>query len=297
MSIENAAIMFSDVSGSSRLFKEVGDTQARSIIARVVAMMMEKTCQQDGTVIKTIGDEVMAAFPSAETAMLAAIAIQKDISTQYYGAPLTIRIGFHFGSVIKEAGDVYGEAVNDAADLVKIAKGGQIITSEQTRAALPPPMAAKLNRFDEIRLKGGKEKAIIYRVEWEEKQESNATMFMAAIDTNILNEHADDNRLTLVYDGETLELGKNDMPFSIGRSPEADLTVHFSMASREHCTIDYRRGKFVLVDKSTNGTYVAPDGRIKLYLRREETPLLSTGSISFSAEADMDGPHRIRYSC
>ena len=297
MSVESAAIMFSDVSGSSRLFKQVGDAQARAIISKVVAMMMEKTKQQNGTVIKTIGDEVMASFPSAQDALEAAIAIQKDISTKYYGAPLTIRIGFHFGAVIKEAGDVYGEAVNDAADLVKIAKGGQIITSEQTKMALPEMLQSKLHRFDEIRLKGGKETATIYRVEWEDKQESNATMFMAAIDTSAFHEEAEVSMLILVYDDATIELSKVDMPFSIGRSAEADLTVQFNMASRDHCTIDYRRGKFVLTDKSTNGTYVSPDGRTKLYLRREETPLLGTGSISFSPEADIDGLHRIRYSC
>lgn len=297
MSIDSAAIMFSDVSGSSRLFKEVGDTQARAIISKVVAMMMDKTLQQNGTVIKTIGDEVMASFPSASQAMDAAIAIQKDISSKNYGAPLTIRIGFHFGPVIHEAGDVYGEAVNDSADLVKIAKGGQIITSEQTREALPGFMKNKLSRFDEIRLKGGKEKATIYIVEWEDRMESNATMFMAAINTTNLNDHADTSALVLVYNGETLELTKDNMPFSIGRGTDADLTVLFSMASRDHCTIDYRRGKFVLIDKSTNGTYVAPEGRTKLYLRREETPLLNAGFISFSPDAEIDGLHRIRFSC
>jgi class 3 adenylate cyclase len=296
MSNESAAIMFSDVSGSSRLFKEVGDTEARSIISKVVTMMMSKTQQQNGTVIKTIGDEVMASFPSAQAALNAATAIQKDINTKYYGAPLTIRIGFHFGSIIKEAGDVYGEAVNDAADLVKIAKGGQIITSEQTRQALPPASQDKLKRFDEIRLKGGTAKAIIYIAEWEDRQESNATMFMAAINTEITAE-IETSSLQIDYEGKKITLTKTNVPFTIGRGDDVDLTVAFNMASRSHCTIDYSRGKFVLIDKSTNGTYVAPDGRSKLYLRREETPLLSTGTISFSPDADVPGPHRIRYSC
>ena len=69
MSNESAAIMFSDVSGSSRLFKEVGDAEARAIISKVVSMMMNKTQAQNGTVIKTIGDEVMASFPTAQAAL------------------------------------------------------------------------------------------------------------------------------------------------------------------------------------------------------------------------------------
>ncbi len=298
MSNDTAAIMFSDVSGSSRLFKQVGDEEARSIISKVVSMMMDKTIEQNGTVIKTIGDEVMASFPSAQQAADAAIAIQNDCDTTDYGAKLSIRIGFHFGHIINEDGDVYGEAVNDAADLVKVAKGGQIITSHQTLLTLPPFMMDKCSRFDEIRIKGGNEKEVIYIVKWEaDEQESNATMFMAAIDTSLLDPVGDRNILSLNYEGTPIQLSKEDMPYSIGRDIASDLTVNFRLASRDHCTIDYRRGKFVLIDKSTNGTYVAPEGRSRLYIRREETPLRGTGIISFSPDSDEDGPHRLSYSC
>ena len=298
MVTDSAAIMFSDVSGSSRLFKEVGDLQARAIISRVVSMMMDKTLAQQGTVIKTIGDEVMASFPTAKQAADAAIAIQNDIDTHNYGAKLTIRIGFHFGAVIHEKGDIYGEAVNDAADLVKVAKGGQIIISQQTLIQLPPNLRERCSRFDEIRLKGGKEKAVIYLVRWQaSEQASNATMFMAAIDTSVINQASEIGSIQLEYLGRSFRLTKDEMPYSIGRDPGASLTVDFPLASREHCTIDYRRGKFVLTDKSTNGTYITPEGRTRLYIRREETPLAYKGIISFSTDDQVEGPHRIHYSC
>ena len=299
MSNDSAAIMFSDVSGSSRLFKQVGDEEARAIISRVVSMMMDKTLDQNGTVIKTIGDEVMASFPTAQQAADAAIAIQNDITTHNYGAKLTIRIGFHYGHIINEEGDIYGEAVNDAADLVKVAKGGQIITSHQTLVTMPSFLQDKCSRFDEIRIKGGNEKEVIYIVKWEsDEQQSNATMFMAAIDTTMIDSVAGhQNTLSIEYQGEEVMLTKEDMPFSIGRDLSADLTINFRMTSRDHCTIDYRRGKFVLIDKSTNGTYVAPDGRSRLYIRREETPLRGKGIISFSPDSDIEGPHRLSYSC
>lgn len=298
MSNATAAIMFSDVSGSSRLFKEVGDEEARSIISKVVSMMIDKTLDQNGTVIKTIGDEVMAAFPTAQQAAEAAIAIQNDIDTTNYGAKLTIRIGFHFGHIIKEDGDVYGEAVNDAADLVKVAKGGQIITSHQTLLTLPAFMVDKCSRFDEIRIKGGTAKEVIYIVKWEaDEQQSNATMFVAAIDTSLFDSISVRNVLLLDYEGKSIRLTKEAMPFSIGRDISVDLTVNFKLASRDHCMIDYRRGKFVLIDKSTNGTYVLPEGRSRLYIRREETPLRGNGFISFSPDGDIEGSHRIKYFC
>lgn len=298
MSMDFAAIMFADVSGSSRLFKQLGDTSARAIIARIVAMMMDKTAAYQGTVIKTIGDECMSSFPDAAAAANAAMAIQNDISTTHYGAPLTIRIGFHYGAVIKEAGDVYGEAVNDAADLVKIAKGGQIITCQRTVDVLPSPLKERCGHFDEVRIKGGVAREKIYLMQWQEaQQDSNATQFMAVLDTAQFRVPDVASHLMIHYQGQQLTISKDKVPFSIGRDPASHLPVAFGAASRDHCKIDYRRGKFVLVDNSTNGTYVQLDGRNLLYLRREETPLSGAGIISFSADIDKDGPHRLHFQC
>lgn len=299
MTTETGAIMFADVSGSSRLFKTVGDVKARSIVAKVVAMMMDKTGLYNGTVIKTIGDECMSLFADGDQAAEAAIAIQRDISCNDYGAPLSVRIGFHHGPVILEDGDVYGEAVNDAADLVKVAKGGQVITCQRTLDALSQSFRGLCERFDEIRIKGGVKKEMIYLLQWQQEQadDANATQFMAAINTAQFHHINENNTLTLEYEGRVWQLGKTDMPFSVGRSSAADLSVGFHLASREHCKIDYRRGKFVLLDNSTNGTYLLPDGRNQLYLRREETPLLNSGVISFSPDADQPGPHILRYTC
>lgn len=298
MSINAAAIMFADVSGSSRLFKEKGDTAARAIVAQVVAMMMDKTRLFNGVVIKTIGDECMSAFPSAAAAAEAAIAMQNTMDSTDYGAPLTIRIGFHFGPVIHEAGDVYGEAVNDAADLVKIAKGGQIITCQRTVNALDKNLANRCEAFDEVRLKGGVAREKIYLLSWQQQADSNATQFMAVIDTERFHALADvANQLQLAYLGDVVSVRKEQVPFSIGRDPKNQLPVQFNAASRDHCKIDYRRGKFVLVDNSTNGTYVKLDGHQAVYLRREETPLSGAGFISFSANIDEDGPHRLHFTC
>lgn len=295
MSQSKAAIMFADVSGSSRLFKEQGDEKARAIISKVVEMMMQSTALHSGVVIKTIGDEIMACFDKATDALNAAIAIQNTISTTDYGAPLSIRIGFHYGSILKEAGDVYGEAVNDAADLVKVAKGGQIVTSHASYLELPEPRHAQMIAFDEIRLKGGSNKSTIYLVDWDSHDTSAVTSFFP-IQKSITQMNASTN-VTLIYQGTTLALKHTDMPFTIGRSVDANLTVSFGLASREHCTIDFRRGKFVLIDKSTNGTYVEPDQRQKIYLRREEMVLEGEGFISFSQDTRQDGPHRFHFSC
>src|SRR6202451_3169275 len=106
------AILFADVVGSTRLFELMGDLRARDMIAACIEVMREATEQHHGTVIKTIGDEVMSTFPSADDALNAAGQMQRQIAAhselRVEGQPVSIRIGCHFGSVVLENRDVFG---------------------------------------------------------------------------------------------------------------------------------------------------------------------------------------------
>src|ERR1700727_1488321 len=74
-------VLFADVVGSTRLFEMMGDLRARDMVTACVDVMRRATEQHNGTVIKTIGDEVMATFPTADDALNAAAQMQKQIVT------------------------------------------------------------------------------------------------------------------------------------------------------------------------------------------------------------------------
>ena len=76
------AILFADVVGSTQLYDEYGDTKASETVAHCLEVMKDATHLYNGTVIKTIGDEVMATFPTVDDAMGAASQMQKRISTE-----------------------------------------------------------------------------------------------------------------------------------------------------------------------------------------------------------------------
>lgn len=87
--------------------------------------------------------------------------------------------------------------------------------------------------------------------------------------------------LNLQYGEQSLDLLPEHTPFVFGRdSNSANLRINSHLASREHCKIVFRRGKFVLIDHSTNGTYVATSQQEEIYLRREELPLVGDGKIA-----------------
>ena len=85
------AILFADVVGSTRIYEVMGDLRARDMVLTCVEIMRAATEQNHGTVIKTIGDEIMATFPTANDALNAASRMQHDIRIhQELGVPIKL---------------------------------------------------------------------------------------------------------------------------------------------------------------------------------------------------------------
>jgi class 3 adenylate cyclase len=116
------AILFADVVGSTQLYDKFGDTKASETVARCLDVMKDATHQFKGTVIKTIGDEVMATFPTVDEAMGAATQMQTRISSGEDEIKVSIRIGCHFGPVVQEQNDIFGAAVHTANRITSQAK-------------------------------------------------------------------------------------------------------------------------------------------------------------------------------
>lgn len=123
---ENCAVLFADVAGSTKLYEALGDKLAKKLVDEVLAALTIITRRHGGRVIKTIGDEAMCVFASAERGFYAAIDIQQKIDTVpvVSGSKRRIRIGFHAGPVIEEKGDVFGDTVNTAARMSGLARHG-----------------------------------------------------------------------------------------------------------------------------------------------------------------------------
>jgi adenylate cyclase len=286
------AILFADVSGSTSLYEKLGDKRALAAIDSVLSELRKSIALQRGRVVKTIGDEVMAVFETADVAMQAACDMQNRVAAI---APidkvrLAIRAGFHFGPAIEDAGDFFGDAVNTAARMAGLAKGGQVITSGPTVDALSPLLRASTRELDAMRVKGKQDEIRIFEVIWQDSDDLTA---LAARESPAI---AHEPTLTLTCGEQVLKLGAARPSASLGREAGNDLPINDKMASRVHCKIEYRRREFFLVDQSTNGTYVKFDGDAEIALKREQLLLRGRGVISLGASSAAAGARTVAFA-
>ncbi|HSS28890.1 MAG TPA: adenylate/guanylate cyclase domain-containing protein [Usitatibacter sp.] len=268
-------VLFADVSGSTKLYEIVGDTQAHAAVDLCVKLFSALTEQHGGRVVKTIGDEVMAVFADAPPAATAARDIQLGVQDM---APvdkvrLGVRVGFHYGVLVERDGDVFGDTVNLAARLAEMASRGQIITSLETAERLAPVQKMDARRLYSIPVKGREREVDICELMWSDSDDATQVVASRA------STDAGD-ALRLVYRTRIVVVGPERRSVVLGRDATADLVVADRMASRAHCEIEQRQDKFVIADRSANGTFLSIDGDREIVLRREEALLRGHGFIT-----------------
>jgi adenylate cyclase len=289
-------IVFADVSGSTKLYETRGNVEARRLVASLLRALAEVTAQHGGRVVKTIGDEILCTFPGPMQGMLGAVDMQKRIAhdIEFAQENLAVRIGLHHGETLHEDNDVYGDAVNTAARMASLAKREQIITTAGTVRLLTNAGMLRTRSMGQARVAGKQKPIDIVDVMWQEDT-SNVTMVQRAI--KIEAEDEPRIRLALRYRGQALDLDELAPPFTLGRDAASSLMVEAEWVSRYHALIEYKRGYFVVSDRSTNGTYVKFGDDEELRLHRDEVRLRRSGIISLGQSVALNPEHLLYFQC
>lgn len=298
-----AAVLFADVCGSTRLYERYGDAIAKQAIDACLGVCRAAVESAGGRVVKTIGDEVMCVLPTAHVAAQAAVEMQRNVESGVSGAqvPLSIRVGFHAGSMIEAAdGDVFGDAVNVAARMAAQAKAAQIVTTETTIAECGSDFQGRSRKFDMAPIKGKTGEIGLFDLQWQSADadaDNGSVTQMVTSAANALRSISMLLRLQYQDRKETIDSGLT--PITIGRESRCDLLVASPYSSRTHARIEYRRGKFIYVDQSTNGSYVVlieSDGnQLESFVKREEFTLIGRGLICLGEPSETGMPHAIRF--
>lgn len=287
------AVLFADISGSTRLYELLGDTRAFAAINNCLDLLRRVTAAHGGHVVKTIGDEIMAVLPSADAAVQAACEMQTEVTAlpPVEDTRIAIRVGLHFGTVLETDSDVFGDTVNIAARMAKIANSAQIITSDAAVSRLHPIMRASARMLDALTVKGKTEDICVFEIVWHESEET--TMVVGRNHALPIHEAT----VRLVHRGREFLVNAERPSVVIGRDEQADIVVENRRASRIHAKIERRRDKFVFIDQSSNGSYVTIGGEKDIQLRREELVLHGNGSISLGHPCAKDPGEVIEFFC
>lgn len=277
------AVMFADIAQSTKLYDKIGNTAAHALISSCIAVMAKVCDNHGGTVIKTIGDEIMCTFPDPEAAVAAAIDMQAGVDgipaselSGYY--PPDIYIGFDYGPVIQENNDVFGDAVNVASRMVKLAKRRQIITTSEVVNALPETLRETCRCVDKVLVKGKSEEILVYEIIWE-KEKITVALKSSGEGRSLLRP-----RLELSFADKKYEVSEEHPALTIGRLDHNDVMVSDNRVSRFHARIEYRKDKYFIVDQSTNGTYITNECNTTVLLQRDEMQLGDNGLIDLCNE-------------
>ncbi len=289
------AICFADICDSTALFEEYGDDKAREIVGQVLDVISEVIREYNGTVVKTIGDEVMGTFPDLIAATSAVTKFPQALQQEKKLAALgiEIRVGMCHGSVVQEDdGDVYGDAVNTASRLVDWARPEQVVTTAGTLEPLPDFFESRTRNLGETVLRGKEEPVEIVELLGEQSG-SNLTVVESRDPEPAQQQER--NVLSLRYGDDTITVEQG--PFMLGRGSKSDLRISDSRVSRMHAVIERQRDSFMITDSSTNGTYVQIGDEEVMFLHREQLRLHGTGHLSLGRHVEADDAQLLRFEC
>jgi pSer/pThr/pTyr-binding forkhead associated (FHA) protein len=288
--------MFADVAGSTAMYENLGDIEARERISKALDTLISICKRHQGKLVKTIGDEILVYFIDIDMSLMAASSIQETMedtrSPETVG--ISIRIGMHYGPAMLEESDIYGDTVNVAARVVAMTKARQVLVSGSLADRITSQdLNNKTRHYDRFKVRGKENSLDVYMYAWE--QESDITNMATSNITNPFKLEKDGG-LLITYKAKTTKLDLNSDPVSLGRGLDCGLLITGDLISRYHAKIDIRRGKFVLTDQSTNGTFVRTLDGQDIFLRQDELTLFGSGVISLGKDVDKQRENLIYYS-
>lgn len=291
--IQNLSVLFADMAGSSRLYELLGNNRARQLITELLAELSECALENKGESLQTIGDELMCAFASADLAVATAAAMHQiaaahpPVQEGGFG-----RIGLYIridtGTIIRAGNELFGDAVNTAAKMKVLAKPSQTLISKSTYHALSAEYQNLTRFIGNLPIKGitGSWDIFEYIADLEGVTEMIERRAGAQHPLEVLQ---------LTNGAKVLTVDEQHPLMTIGRLPRNDIVLKYPHVSRMHAKIEHRRGKFVLVDTSVNGTYIHVWDQETVYLNHDELQLQGKGTICPGKDVAPDAPSVIHF--
>lgn len=284
-------VLFADLAGSTQLYERVGDALAFRLVEQCLQLARSEIEQRGGRVVKHTGDGLMAVFADANRAAEAALRVHQAVRDLPLssGQKIAVRLGFHTGPVVESENDVFGDTVNVAARLLELASPGRAITSAETARQLEPEWRVLLRPLKPRTLRGVSRLTSPFELVCDSPGDLTVVQSV-----NLEGEEKPELRLYL--GAQSVVLDERNPSVRLGRDPSSEICVSDTRASRQHARIEFRGDKFVLIDRSSNGTFVAMDDEKEFVLSREEVVLRKHGQLALGRTC-VGNPYSIGFVC
>ncbi len=157
--------MFTDIVGYTAL-TQVDESTALQLLEKHKELVRPILSRHRGREVKTVGDAFLVEFTSALEATECAVEVQKTLADHNASSSnkVEVRIGVHVGDVVHREGDIYGDAVNIAARIEPLARGGEVCISEQVYAQVRNKVPYRMERLPSQTLKNVQFPIDVYRI-------------------------------------------------------------------------------------------------------------------------------------
>ncbi|TMB90636.1 MAG: hypothetical protein E6J45_08570 [Chloroflexi bacterium] len=165
--------LFTDLAGSAALFDRLGDDRAEQVRRSHFRLLREAVAESGGSEVKSLGDGLMVAFPSALAAVDAAVAVQRAVDRHNRRDPdhaAGVRVGLHVGEPIRDEDDYFGTAVIVARRLCDGAEAGHIVASKLVADLVGSRGDHEFVSLGELELKGLSRRVAACEVAWRPTQ-------------------------------------------------------------------------------------------------------------------------------
>jgi len=282
-----SAVLAAGISGSARLHERLGDAEASRAVDRCVKRIERSVDAFGGRIVQIGGDEVIAAFDTADAAIHAAIEMHQRIADlpPVSGVKMAIRVGISCGERIHPDQPVDEGSAREAARLSGAAKSGQILAFGIIRELIPVALRQLARDTGSMLPNESGVKEAVLEIAVPEAASAHASGSAESASRKTDAPDPASGCLRLRYAGDTILLNEGKSVVRMGRDGACDVVIHDRRASRHHAAIERRGGTIVLIDKSTNGTYVTIEGAPEQFLKHSQCALRGKGLICFAASS------------
>ena len=299
-------VLIAEITGDNPLLDKIGAVETQRAVERSRTRAERSVKAQQGLTLRADGRRLVASFPRADHAVLAAFDMRTQVKQlpPVSGVALSVHVVIHAGATDGEGKPAEAD-VATANQLIAATPANQILISSEATAKLPEAMRGQLIAEPVSAIAGSGYGAAVYAfpagivpISSTGKVAPPVEIFSPTATSLGMNppgtashSQAPDfapaattpqrTSLMLRHNKNNLSVSDDHPVVLAGREEGNDLVIADRRASRHHSRIEWRRNHFVLIDTSTNGTFMVDEAGNEVVLRRGEADLPARGRIGF----------------